>query len=230
MSKKNYKEETENIILDAEVTYGKVEQYFNENKKSFSIIAAAIIVLVGGYFAYKNLYIAPMEVEAQSRMFMAEKMFEADSLDKALNGFAEYDGFLKIIDNYGGTKSANLANYYAGLCYLNRGEYQKAIDHLNSFSTSDLMIGAVALGATGDAYMELGKTSEAASFYEKAAYYNENKFITPIYLMKAAAVYEVENKFDKAVTLYKEIKENYEKSKEGQEVDRYLARAEAYVK
>lgn len=230
MSKKNYKEESENIILDAEVAYSKAEQYLNDNKKSFSIIAVAIIVLVGGYFAYKNLYIAPMEVEAQSRMFMAEKLFEADSLDKALNGFGEYDGFLKIIDNYGGTKSANLANYYAGLCYLNMGEYEKAIDYLKSFSTSDLMIGAVALGAIGDAYMELGKTSDAISYYEKAAYYNENKFITPIYLMKAASAYEAERKYENAVALYKEIKENYEKSKEGQEVDRYLARAEAFVK
>ncbi len=227
---KHKKEKDDDLLVEAEVVYTKAEQYFNDNKKSLTIIAAAIIILVGGYFAYKNMYIAPLELEAQGRMFMAEKFFEADSLDKALNGFGEHDGFLKIIDNYGGTPSANLAYYYAGICYLNLGEYQKAIDYLSDFSSSDIMVKAVALGAIGDAYMELGKVSDAASQYEKAANYNANNFTTPVYLMKAAGAYEASQKYDKAVAIYKEIKKTYHKTKEGQEVDKYLARAEAYLK
>ena len=37
----------------------------------------------------------------------------------------------KIISEYSNTKAANLAYFYLGVAYLNKGEYQKAIDNLN---------------------------------------------------------------------------------------------------
>ena len=79
-------------------------------------------------------------------MFMAEKYFENDSLNKALKGDGNYLGFLDIIDQYKFTKSANLSHYYAGICYLKKGEFQNAIDQLNSFSSGDQLVGPMASG------------------------------------------------------------------------------------
>lgn len=98
--------EKEEPIVDMQETIGKAERYIEENKKSLSIIIGAVVVLVGGYFAWTKLYLAPLEEEAQGQMFMAERYFEKDSLDKAINGDGQFYGFKDIIENYGLTSSA----------------------------------------------------------------------------------------------------------------------------
>lgn len=223
------KETTESTepIVDVQEVYSKTENFIDSNKKRLSLILLAIIVVVGGYMAYKKLIIAPMEIEAQSAMFMAEKYFEQDSLQLAINGDGQNYGFIDIVDEYSGTKSANLAHYYLGICYRNTGEFEYAIDELKSFSSDDIMISAVALGAIGDCYMELNDVDNAISYYEKAAAHNENNLTSPAYLFKAGLAYEDLQDFAAAEKKYLAIKENYPDSREAQTIEKYLARVEA---
>ena len=216
----------EKPIVDVVEVYSKTDRYIEENQKSISIIVAAIVLIVGGYFAYKKLYVEPLDIEARSQMYVAEQYFEKDSLDLAINGDGNYLGFLDIIDEYSVTPSGNLAHYYLGICYLRKGQYEDAIDHLSEFDSDDEIVSSVAAGAIGDAYMELGKTKDAVSYYLRAANDKENQFTTPIYLMKAALAYEDLGNYKKAVGLYEQIKDDYPDTKEGGEVDKYLARAE----
>ena len=166
MSKKI--EENEDLIVDVQEVYSKTEDFIEKNKTVMIAVVLGIILVVGGFFGYKKLIIAPLEYEAQSDMFMTEKYFSQDSLQKAINGDGLNAGFLDIVDDYSGTKAANLAHYYLGLCYRNTGEYEFAIDELKKFSSSDVMISTTALGAIGDSYLELGDAKEAISYYEKA--------------------------------------------------------------
>ena len=92
------------------------------------------------------MYLAPLEEDAQTEMFMAELYFQKDSFALALNGDEQYEGFLSISDDYGLTKAGNLANYYAGLCYLNLGEFENAIDYFSDFSSDDIILSSLALG------------------------------------------------------------------------------------
>ena len=111
--------------------------------------------------------------------------------------------------------------------YLQKGEFENAIEYLSNFDADDQMVSAIATGAIGDAYMELGETKKAASFYLDAANDRKNDFTTPIYLMKAAAAQEELGNFKKAFGIYENIKKNYPETKEGLEVDKYLARAKS---
>ena len=214
-------------IVDVQEVYSKTGNFIDNNKKRLTIIVVAVLAIVGGYLGYKKMVIAPMEIEAQSAMFMAEKYFEQDSLQLAINGDGQNYGFIDIVDEYSGTKSANLAHYYLGICYRNTGEYEYAIDELNSFSSDDVMISAVALGAIGDCYMELNDVENAISYYEKAAKHNENGLTSPVYLFKAGLAYEDLKDFAGAEGKYKSIKDNYPDSREAQTIDKYLARVEA---
>jgi tetratricopeptide (TPR) repeat protein len=219
------KQNKEEMLVDVQQAYGKAERYIEDNKKSLTIIVGAIFVLVTGYFAWAKLYVAPKEAEAQSQMFMAEKYFEKDSLKLAINGGGNFLGFQQIVDEYGVTKSGNLARYYLGMSYLRTGEYEKAIEHLNEFDSDDEVLGPIAIGAIGDANMELGKTDEAVSFYLKAAKERNNNFTTPIYLMKAGLAYESQNNYENAVKIYEQIKTDFSNTNEGREIDKYLTRA-----
>ena len=216
---------SEEPIVDVIEAYSKTEKYIEENQQSLTIIVGIIVMIIGGYLAYQKMYIEPMETEAQSQMFMAEKYLSMDSVNLAINGDGNYLGFLDIVDEYGITKSGNLANYYLGICYLKQGQYEDAIESLSSFDGKDEMLGAIATGAIGDAYMELGNTDNAISYYKDAASHSNNEFTTPIYLMKVAGAYESIEDYDKAVAVYQDIKTNFGKTKEGLEVDKYLARA-----
>lgn len=228
MAKKKQEEEEE-LIVNVEEVYSKAEDFVNKNQVQLLGGVAVIVFIILGYFSYQRFYLGPMELEAQGQMFVAEQYFQKDSFEIALNGDATYLGFLDIIDEYGSTKSGNLAHYYAGISHLRLGQYEEAIAQLGKFSSDDVMLSAVALGATGDAYMELDDASQALSFYEKAADSNENEFTTPVYLMKAGLAAEKLGKFDKAVSLYASIRDNYPTSSEGRNADKYLARAQTQL-
>jgi tetratricopeptide (TPR) repeat protein len=166
----------------------------------------------------------PKEKEAQSQMFMAERYFEQDSLRLALNGDGSYPGFLGIIEDYGSTKSAKLAHYYAGIIYLNQGQFQEAIDHLEKFKTKDVMLAPMAKGAIGDAYLELGNNVEAAEQYLEAADTYTNDFTTPAFLQKAAWTYELAGNTEKALEAYNRIRVEYPYSAEARDVEKSIAR------
>jgi len=202
------------------------EHFIEQNQKSITIGIIVIIAVVGIFLGYKRFIVAPKEKEAESQMFAAEQYFEKDSFNLALNGDGNYLGFLDIMDQYGSTKSAKLAHYYSGISYLKLGKFQEAIDQLKKFNLKDEMVNPISKGAIGDAYCELGQTSEAVDYYIKAARMNPNAFVTPIYLMKAAELLEANKEYAKAITFYKEIQKEYPESNEGRKIEKYIARAE----
>lgn len=223
-------DKTEQRIEAVEEAFGKTEQFIEKNQKIIIIVVSVIIVVVLGFFGFKRFYLAPKEKDAQSQMFMAEKYFEQDSLKKALNGDGQYLGFLAIIDEYGMTDAANLSQYYAGICYLKMGQYEDAIQHLEKFGTGDEVVGPMAKGAIGDAYMELKQTQKAADYYAEAADMRKNEFTSPMFMMKAAWAYEELSNYEKALNFYKRIKNEFPRSNEGREIDKYISLAEGKIK
>lgn len=218
---------TEDKIHVVEEALSKSEQFIEKHQKTLIIVIGAIIVIGLGIFAFQKLFIQPREKEAQGQMFMAQKYFEQDSLGKALNGDGINAGFLSIIDDYSMTKASNLAKYYAGIIYLKQGKYAEAIEYLKKFKGRDELVGPMALGGIGDAYMELGQKDQALEYYLKAANDKKNDLTTPLYLMRAAWTYEDLGKFDKAAELYEKIKKEHVKSMESRDIDKYLERARA---
>ncbi|OFX39953.1 MAG: hypothetical protein A2X08_17940 [Bacteroidetes bacterium GWA2_32_17] len=203
----------------------RTEMFIENNNKIIMIIIGAIVLIIGGYLGYKKFYIGPMEDEAHQEMFMAEQYFSKDSFNLALKGDAQYPGFITIIDQYGSTKAGNLSNYYAGVCYLNLGQFDKAIEYLSDYSTNDKLLYPVSQGAMGDACMELGKTEEALSYYKKAADEKPNEFTSPIYMMKAGFALEKLNKWEEALAIYERIEKEFNKTNEGRKIEKYITRA-----
>ena len=227
MSKK--KQAQQDQFESVENALSKTEHYIEENQKSLTIIVLAIIIIVGGYLGYKRFVVTPKENEAKSQMWMAEQYFAKDSFNLALTGDGNYLGFLDIIDEYGITKSANLANYYSGICYLHLGQYEDAIEYLKQFESDDKMIAPIAYGAIGDAYLELDNMDDALVFYKKAVNVSENNFTTPIYLMKLGFIYEQNHEYKKALEVYSRVEKNFPTSSEGRQIAKFIARVEMLI-
>ena len=205
----------------------KAEMYVEDNKNNLMVVVLAIAIGFSAFFAYDRLYVQPKENNAGTEMYMAEKNFEQNKFQEALDGDEQYAGLLEIIDAYGSTNAANLAEYYAGISYLRLGDAESAIEHLDNFSSDDEILAPIAQGAIGDAFSELGQNKEALDYYIKAAELKTNDFTTPVYLMKAAnAAYSLGKK-DKALSLYNRIQNEFASSKEGQNIGKYMARINA---
>ncbi len=222
MAKK--KAQQEDNLQELESALTKTERFIESNRKIITYVIGAIILVVVIYLGFTKFYLQPREEEAQSQMFMAENYFEKDSFNLAINGDGNYLGFLDIIDDYGMTESANLANYYTGISYLHLGQYEEALDYLNSFETDDLLLEPITAGAKGDAYLELGDKEEALKQYKKAYTLDQNELTTPIYMMKAANLLESMDRLQDALAVYQKIKDEYPESAEGRNVERYIAR------
>jgi tetratricopeptide (TPR) repeat protein len=226
---KKIKGENSQGIKNVEVTLTKTEQYLEENYKTLLIILG-VIVLVVGIFWLLRLYQSKKNGEAQSQMFQAEKWLEMDSIKLALNGDGNYLGFIDIERNYKMTKAGNMAKYCVGICYLHLGQYQDAIDYLSKYSKKDKVIGSLATGAIGDAYIELGDLDKGVEKYLEAANSAKNSFNTPIFLMKTAQIYETQKKYSDALKVYERIKGEYPESTEGTSIDKYIARVKLLIK
>ncbi len=217
--------QTEKLPIEQN-TLQKASSFIEENKKSLAVILATVVGLVALFFAYQKLYLAPRETEAANQMYKAQQYWEQKSWDKAIKGDGNFPGFEKIISDYANTKSANLAFYYIGIAYLNKGEYQKAAENLSNYSGNDAIIAPLALGGAGDAYVELKDYDKAITFFKKAADKGNNLFAAPIYLKKLGLVYEEKSDFQSALEAYKKIKTDYPESTESSTIDMYIARAE----
>ena len=223
-------DKTEDKIVAVEEALSKTEHFIEQNQKILTIVVGAIIILILGYFGYQKFYISPMEKEARSQMFMAEMYFSQDSLDLALNGDGNYLGFLDIVDEFGAVKQSKLANYYAGICFLKKGEFENAIDYLKDYTLKDRIIAPMATGAIGDAYLELKDYKKASSYYLDAANKDDNTFTAPTFLLKAGKTFEIMEEYNKAVDAYERIKNDFEMSMEARNIDKEIAKAKALAK
>ena len=210
----------------------KQEAFFLKFRKQILTLVAAIIVIIGGYAAYKNLYAEPREDKASTALAKAQEMFGQGEFQKALNGDKTMEGFLAVTENYGGTDAANLAKAYAGLCYANLGKWKEAVSSLEDFSAhDDMMISPAITGALANAYANTGDIDKAISTFKKAAKMADeeaaddtNNSLSPSYLISAARLLESQKKNSEALEIYKEVKEKYVNSAVSQDIDKYIER------
>ncbi len=206
----------------------KTEQFIEKHRgKVLGVIGGVAVIIAGIFFFRYN--VSEKNIEAQKELFQAVFYFEQDSLSKALNGDGNNYGFLEIIEEFGGTDAANIASYYSGVCYLQMGDFESAIEYLGDYSSSDILIQARAYSLMGDAYAELSEYGEAATYYEKAADYKPNEFFTPTYLKKAAVAFEKSKNLEKAQKCYEIIVDDYFNSPEYADARKHKVRLEVLL-
>lgn len=213
----------------------RAEDFVAKNQKVILGVLGAVVFGVVGYFAYEKFVAEPNQQEAADELFVAQQNFQkavdgdvkADSLfNLVLKGSEGKFGAVKIAEEYSGTAAGNLANYYAGIAYLNTGKYAEAVTSLEKFSSDDVMLSTLAKGAIGDAYAQQNKQKEALEFYLKAANASQNDFTRPRYLLKAGkTALALGNKAD-ALKYFTDIKDNFDTAPEAQQIDGLIGLAQ----
>jgi len=228
MARRKKQQKAEETLVDLVEVKGQASDFFETNQKNILGGLALLVFLVGGYIFYTQFVKAPKEKSAMESLLQAQTQFERDSFSLALtNPGGGFSGFLDIIDNYGGTKAANSAAYYAGISYLHLGKYDAAIDYLSDFSANGTIMAYTKYGAIGDAYAEKSDFGNAISNYKKAAAAGTNEVLASYYLKKLGLLYEKQGQFGEAKAAFMQIKDSYPASQEGADIDKYISRVGA---
>lgn len=224
-------EKKTNEALNVEEALTQSEVFLIKNKKTIIGAVVAVILIVAGVVMYKNLYAEPREEKAQAALFKGQEYFEADMYEQALNGDSiSYKGFAYVANEFSGTKAANLAHAYAGLCYAHLGKTEEALKELYKFDADDQMVSPAIQGAMGNCYAELGQLDKAASLLVKAAKAADNNTLSPIFLMQAGKIFIKQGKADDAISAYTTIKEKYFRSYQAMDIDKYIEQAKLMKK
>lgn len=192
----------------------------NKTFKMSAIAVGTLIVIVLGIVAYRTMIYAPAVEQSKSAYWQDLVYLESDSLDLALQGFEA------VAAKYDGKVGGEVSNYLAGRILMDKGEFESALSYLEKTDLEDVYASSMAVGLQGDCHVELGNFDKAVQLYTQAADKNANEMTSPMYLKKAALVYELELKnFKKAEELYKKIESEYFDYYKTNNIEKYIARA-----
>tara|TARA_B110000259_G_scaffold29142_1_gene31254 strand:- start:584 stop:1246 length:663 start_codon:yes stop_codon:yes gene_type:complete len=212
--------------FDVQDIMDRVQGKYEENKNYVFIALAAIILIIGGTWWYQNNK-ESQNLEANNLIWKQDQNFDIDNFETAINGTTNNVGYAYIADEYNGTSAGDIATYNMGVGYLNLGKYNEAIDALENVDFEDIILGAIAKGATGDAYFELGKVDKAISNYKAAVSHSDNELTVPVYLKKLAIAQEAAGDMKDAIVSYQRIKDDYSTAPEARDIEKFIARLQA---
>lgn len=215
-----------------EQTLNSQEAFFLKYRKQIITCVTVVIVLIAGWVAYSTFVSGPRENSASTALAKAQEAFIQMDYKTALNGSKNQEGFLQVVDNYGGTDAANLAKLYAGLCYAQMEKWPEAVQYLEDFSTQgDALISPAATAALGNAYANTGEVDKAIKTLQKAADMADseaedgvNNAIAPTFRVQAARLLESQGKTEEANAIYVDVKKKYVNSAVAMDIDKYIER------
>ena len=125
-------------------TASKTEDFVAKNQKYILGFLGAVALVTIGYLLYQKFIAEPKQVDATEDLFVAQQNFQlaTDATDAkkqdslytlVLKGSEGKQGAPGIADQYSGTDSGNIANYYAGIASLNLKKYDDAIKYFEKF-------------------------------------------------------------------------------------------------
>jgi len=226
MAKKKSARDRDKNLEGIEQALTRSERFIEENQKLLTYILLGIVLVLLVIIGGNRYYLKPLNEEAAANMFYAERFFEIDSFNLALNGYGTYPGFIDIMEDYRITRSARIARYYAGICYHQLGDHHTALEYLGKFRTKDLLVGAAKYSTMGDAYVELEELDKAVKAYRDGIEKYENSYSSPIILKKLGILYEELGDLEGAIEAYRTIELNYPDTPEGREIEKYIGRVE----
>jgi len=198
-------------------------QRLEENKKyiNWAIIAIGVLCLlaIGYIYGIRN----PNIQKAKDQIGNADLLALQGQNDEALKA---YEKVAKDFSN----KPAERADLNAAIMLYQKGEYEKAAKHLESYSPAGNLVGPASQSLLGDCYVNLKQLDKALAAYDKAiSLSKDNEAYTPAFMIKKATVLHEQGKYADEAAIYQTIKDKYPVygQQYGLNVDKYLERANA---
>ena len=198
-------------------------QRIEDNKKyiNWALIAIAVLALlaIGYIYGIRN----PNLNKAKEEIGKADITLLQGDEDAALKAYEQ------VADQYG-NKTAERGHLNAAILLYKKGEYEKALKHLEDYNPSGNLIGPAAMSLKGDCYVNLKKFDKALAAYDKAiSMANGNEEYAPAFMIKKATLLHAQKKYAEEAAIYQEIMDKYPiyDQQYGVNAEKYIERANA---
>ena len=209
--------ETVEFFKDLDKEALNIEGFLEKNAKILSIGFGILIFAVLAWFGYKQFIVGPKNEEATKSYLSAQKNLAEGKEDLALGGKSVANpGFLGTYDQYGSTDAGKLAAYNAGLIEFKKGNYQKAYDLLDNFSSGNKVLVALKYGAMADCLSNLNKSDDALAMADKASSTSDDAYTSYYFTKKAGMLALALKKNADAKKYFSAIDEKYQDYDNGQ--------------
>lgn len=203
--------ETVEFFKDLDKEALNIEGFLEKNAKILSIGFGILIFAVLAWFGYKQFIVGPKNEEATKSYLSAQKNLAEGKEDLALGGKSVANpGFLGTYDQYGSTDAGKLAAYNAGLIEFKKGNYQKAYDLLDNFSSGNKVLVALKYGAMADCLSNLNKSDDALAMADKASSTSDDAYTSYYFTKKAGMLALALKKNADAKKYFSAIDEKYQ--------------------
>ncbi len=188
-----------------------------------TIVAAVTLVLVvvaivGGYSFYEHrsteaatafgsamqVYQTPIASPTQP-VPPGMKTFKS-AKDRAAAANAQ---FVQVASQYGLTKDGKLANYFAGLTYMDEGQNGPAEEALKKTASSwDSGLAALGKSSLAELYQQTNRDAQAIDLYNELAKGNATTFPPTLAKLQLAELYQSQGKTEDARRIYAQLKDS----------------------
>lgn len=199
----------------------------NENKARTAMMWCSIVValVVIAVLSYIYLYKQPAVVKANDAIGEADRIAMFEGNDST--ALAAYE---QVAKDYG-FDAGNRAKLEAAIMLYQQGDYQKALDYVSKYDSTDDVVAPLALGLKGDCLVNLDRNADAIKAFKKAIdKSNNNPQLVPYFLQKLATIYCAEGKYADAVKAYKQIESEYPFYSQRAAIEGQRIQAESLVK
>lgn len=203
--------------------YYTTQSWLEENKKRLSTIGGiALVVILGAWFYVNNA--RNNNEKAANDLAKVFEYYDNGQYQIAINGIPEKNipGLQTIVDNYGSTKTGNVAKFYLANSYFNLQNYDKALDLYDGVSAGVDIVDVSAIAGEAACYEAKGDFEKAAKLFEKAGKKNSDDPNAADNLVSAARNYAKKGDRGRAVELCKLVKEEYAQSAAARDAERFL--------
>ncbi len=180
---------------------GGAQEFYTKNKKTVIGFVVVLAVLVVGAMGYR--FTRQQAIDgAQEGFGKAMIAFEADRVDEAVQGFTS------VVDNYDNTPQAAYSSLMLGRIYMERENYDQAIEYLEQAAQIKRNTGFVsgeALVLLGTAYEAKGDTKRAVEYFEQALSAADIRYRYPDVRWKMALAYKELGNVDQSRQALQEI-------------------------
>ena len=202
----------------------KAGNFFQGNAKYITIGIGVVVLGFLGWMGYKKFVVEPENIKTASSLYQEEShIVDTQNWEAAINGDSINPGLIAKAKKFEGYAGGNIAIYDLGIAYLNNNQPQEALTTLQNVVFEDENLATLALGACGDASMDLEKVTDAIRYYEQA--YNrrpKNEMTAPLYMMKLANAHEMSKKYKEAARIYTDLIEQFPYSQLKSEAEKNL--------
>ena len=207
-------------------SYFEATTWYQANKKIVNGVLTGIVVLAVVIVAYMN-NVSSNNTKATSELGKITPYYDQGKYDVAINGNLQENvrGLQAIVDDYGSTKSGELATFYLANCYFAQGDYDKSLKYFLDVDVSDELVSVSSIAGAAACYEAQGNYEKAAATFEKAAFKNAKDINAAENMFHAAKNYLVAGNKEKAAELFKKIKKDHQTAAIARDIDRWIAEA-----